>query len=262
MSILEVSYRNALHRELSRNYFNHHLSNGTPFDNDWYEQLISNGLISSKQTIKQIRDVTHIQSKGILIPRKKVPQPGDVIASQTFGFWIKLLECNPKIDWKNILFHALKDHFCNNASYWSQAAIDDLLVRLQEVNHLRNRIAHHEPIWKFKAKAHHKTGALIYQAATSPLDSISKMAILNDRLVRFLGWISEDRQTDYLRSHYKKQFDWLVRQEAIDVYKNLKQFQSLPLTSVKRQLNSLVKTQCSLEFIHKGSIATLIVGPV
>ena len=88
------------------------------------------------------------------------------------------------------------------------------------------------------------------------------MVTLNERLVRFLGWISEDRQKDYLRSHYKRQFDWLVRQEALDVYKNLKQFQNLPFASVKRQLNSLVKTQCSLEFIHKGSIATLIVGPV
>lgn len=260
VSILEVTLRNALHRELSREYYQFR-TQGSAFDNDWYEHLINTNVITDYGTIKQIRETTHRTQKNQYKPKQGI-KPGDVIAAQTFGFWHKLLEKNKRIQWQNILYHSLKDHFRLHPTYWSQQAIDDLLIRLQEVNTLRNRIAHHEPIWKFKGKTHHKTHVPIYQSATTPSDSISQMKVLNERLVRLLSWFSEDRKNDYLLSHYKRHFDWLVRVETIDIYKTLKPVKKMTLSAAKRELKSVLTNREFMEISHKDNCATIIVGPI
>lgn len=260
ISILEVTLRNAFHRELSRHY-NLYRSQGSAFDNDWYEHLINTNIITDRKTIDQIRDVTHKRKRGSLTAKPGI-KPGDVIAQQTFGFWQNLIEKNNRIPWQAILFLALKDHFRKHQSYWDQAAIDDLVIRLLEANNLRNRIAHHEPIWKFKGKKHYKTQKQIYLAATTPTDSINQMRVLNDRLVRLLGWFSEDRKNDYLSSHYKRHFDWLARRETIEIYKSLKPLESTPMSVAKRNLRKVLSNQQLVEVAYKDHFAMIVVGPL
>ncbi|MDT1909048.1 CAAX protease, partial [Acinetobacter baumannii] len=81
-----------------------------------------------------------------------------------------------------------------NKSYWDKNTIDDLIIRLRQVLSLRNRIAHHEPLWKFTEILHEKSKVVIYESATTPSESISRMLTLNHRLCRLIGWISKDRR--------------------------------------------------------------------
>lgn len=263
VSILEVTFRNALHRELSHEY-HPHKNQGSVFDNDWYEYLISQNVIWNPQSI---RDITHISSRQrgsrtpVLRPKNPTPKPGGVVAGQTFGFWPYLIE-RRNINWPKILHNALRDHFSIHQSYWDQGAKDDLLLRLKQVCELRNRIAHHEPIWKFTRITHRQSGNEIYPAARTPQDSLIRMIELNKRLVRLLSWVSEDRKKDYLNSHYKKHFDWLVTDKAIDTYKSLKLREGLKLSKVKRELRKILVNGTPIEVVHKGNTSMIIPGVI
>jgi abortive infection bacteriophage resistance protein len=263
VSILEVTFRNALHRELSHEY-HPHKNQGNVFDNDWYESLITQRIIWNP---KSIRDITHISSRQrgsrnpVLTAKSPAPKPGAVVAGQTFGFWPYLIE-RRNVNWQKILHNALKDHFSVNQSYWDQVAIDDLLLRLKQVCELRNRIAHHEPIWKFTRIIHRSSGNEIYPAARTPQDSINRMIELNKRLVRLLSWVSEDRKNDYLNSHYKRHFDWLVTDKAIDSYKCLKLREGWKLSKVKRELRKILANGTPIEVIHKNNASMIIPGVI
>ncbi len=257
ISILEVSFRNAIHRELSHEY-NAHRGQGSAFDNDWYEYLISQNLLGNP---KFIRKVTHFSSRGRLSPRRPVPKPGDVIAGQTFGFWPCLLELR-NIDWPKILHNGLRNHYAIHQSYWDRNAKADLIIRLKQVCELRNRIAHHEPIWKFTRIMHRRTNTEIYPAARTPQDSLNRMKELNRRLVKLLGWVSEDRKKDYLNSHYKRHFDWLVTDKAIETYKFLQLREGWKLSKVKRELRKILANGTPIEVIHKGNTSMIIPGVI
>ncbi|MCS6261049.1 Abi family protein [Shewanella baltica] len=263
ISIFEVALRNTIHRELSRQ-FEANRQQGHAFDNDWYEYLIAQNHLQGK-TLELIRKVTHLRSKRRQVAKKPIPTPGKVIAAQSFGFWSSLItntSGNITVDWQSVLSNGLKGHFAMHSTYWSQDAIDDLLNRLSEVNELRNRIAHHEPIWKFTEIKHHKKNIVIYPAASTPEESMQRMRTLNDRICRFLGWISEDRKNDYLESHYKAHFDWLTSLEALNVYKSFSHSNALTPTQAKRQFNSIVKSSKVHEIIGKRGIVTILPGVI
>jgi len=264
ISIFKVALRNTIHRELSRQ-FETHRQQGHAFDNDWYEHLIAQNHLHPKTT-DLIRKVTHLRSRRRkLVKKNPVPTPGKVIAAQSFGFWSFLIthtSANNTVDWQKVLFNGLKGHFALHSTYWSQDALDDLLIRLSQVNELRNRIAHHEPIWKFTEIKHHRTNHVIYPAATTPEESIQRMKTLNDRLCRLLGWISEDRRSDYLESHYKAHFDWLTSLEAHNVYKALSYSNMLTPTQAKRQFNTIIKSSKVYEVVSKRGVVTILPGIV
>ncbi|MCE6003395.1 Abi family protein [Acinetobacter junii] len=254
ISIFEVAFRNMIHSELSRMYSNNR-TQGNIFNNDWYIHLMNSGVLNPVSS-NILKKTTHITRRGNLVPKNPAPIPGKVIAAQTFGFWIKVIETtSASINWKNIFFNGLKGHFALHETYWDSSAIEDLLVRLEEVNELRNRIAHHEPLWKFTQIVQRRTGQVIYQSAYTPEDSILRMQTLNQRMCLLLGWISQDRRSDYESSYYKRHFDWFCREKTIEIYKNNNFYNSINLSKGKRDLSKLMKNSCLLELTHKhGSI--------
>ncbi|MGR5096082.1 Abi family protein [Vibrio maritimus] len=268
ISIFEVALRNTIHRELSHQ-FNMYKGQGNVFDNDWYEHLIAQSHVRP-HTVKLIQNVTHMPSRGRrnqyrLVRKTPVPTPGKVIAAQSFGFWgalIKHTSDNRSIDWQVALYHGLKGHFAQHASYWSRASFDDFLLRLSQVNELRNRIAHHEPIWKFTEIKHRTTHQVIYPAASSPAESLERMRALNKRICRLLGWVSEDRKDDYLNSHYKAQFDWLTTSAALNAYKSMSYCDTLSRTQAKRRFNGIMKSSQIFEISDKNRVVTILPGIV
>lgn len=258
ISIFEVAFRNTLHRELSHQ-FHSFKTQGNVFDNDWYTHLSTSGIINPV-TIGILEQTTHqkVSARGGArsrkVPKSPAPPPGKVIAAQSIGFWMKLIETTrTTIDWKTILFHGFKGHFANNVSYWDTAAIDDLLMRLEQITELRNRIAHHEPLWKFTAITNKRTNVLIYPSATTPSESILRMQTLHHRICLILGWVSRDRKEDYLNSYYKKNFDWVCREETIDLFRLRESLSGYPLAKVKRNFHKILKNNYFFEIKHKNS---------
>lgn len=116
---LEVALRNALHSALSRKYGNGHWYDMAPIDARAQE------MVAKAKTEVQ-------RSHGIV-------NPPHVVAELSFGFWLSLLNRQyHQTLWIPVLGKAFPN------AHKSRAEINDALSPLRT---LRNRIAHHEPIF-------------------------------------------------------------------------------------------------------------------
>lgn len=125
---LEITLRNAFHRELSKTY-----------GNDWYSQIphiLTD--ISNENIAKAIKDITK---------RGKTPSPPRIVAELSFGFWVSLLGKGRKGNnnyemklWRPALYKAFPNR--PSRSFNRKTANREFT----QIKDLRNRIAHHEPI--------------------------------------------------------------------------------------------------------------------
>lgn len=193
ISLVEVVLRNQFHQAMSRRYG----AVGGNGSRDWYVHVALSTLSKSK-----IQDITHHKRGGQLLPRVPAPSPDDVVSGLTFGFWPHLLDLTvdlhrQPVAWGPILVDVLPGHRQRQASYWAKLKHRDaLFARLDLCNELRNRIAHHEPIWKLgplMAEGRSRSGSpLTVQAPApaTPADALHRLRLLYDRITELLGWLS------------------------------------------------------------------------
>lgn len=116
---LEVTLRNALHRELAKKF-------GTA---NWYDTF---GLE------RQGREKVQKAKESVYAVHRKVAAP-HVVAELSFGFWQSLLS---KRYYQSLWVPALHKAFPN-----AKRKPTDIQTTLNHLRILRNRIAHHEPIF-------------------------------------------------------------------------------------------------------------------
>jgi Abi-like protein len=113
---LEVTVRNAEHHALTAGY-------GTP---TWYDAARLSQYWQDQLTKAKAKP-------GV------AGKPGKVVAELTFGFWIDLLQNqNHRSLWVNRKLHAAFPHARRHRSLIHE--------RLKQIQLLRNRISHHEPV--------------------------------------------------------------------------------------------------------------------
>lgn len=168
---LEVGFRNALNNELSAHYGNAWFQHWVATDAS--EQRARNRLAANqKSTGERLLDDA---TKKIIkrdhpngAPAGYSPPWQRVLAEMTFGFWVTFMikrfwDINHKQKlWPN----HLSGVFPGAPS--SMHAVGSLHKAFEEMVDLRNRIHHHEPLWKH-ASVHSCTDALAY--LNSQLDS-------------------------------------------------------------------------------------------
>jgi hypothetical protein len=121
-----------------RNRINNHIRN-VKGKTDWYDSVPA--MIKTKDAVTK--------AKQLAKEEVAQPTPDDVVCRLTFGFWANLLD-------KSQRDSAKPDHFI-----WDQHDFKKVFVgadkslsvgianmRLLSLNSLRNRLFHHEPIWK------------------------------------------------------------------------------------------------------------------
>lgn len=133
LQVLEIGLRNSLHNSLKE-----HFATKRPGQN-WYD-------------VVELSDM----SKKMLITAKETTtrncgahySDDDLISNITFGFWVYMLDEQ----------HRLPE---NPHSFWQQLSgtvfpgkgkkkIKEIFFLLKQVNIIRNRLYHHEPVWKKK----------------------------------------------------------------------------------------------------------------
>lgn len=203
ISLVEVVLRNQFHQAMSRRYG----AVGGTGSRDWYAHVALSTLSKSK-----IQDITHYKRGGQLLPRVPAPSPDDVVSGLTFGFWPHLLDLtvdlhHQPVAWGPILVDVLPGHRQRQASFWAKLKHRDaLFARLDLCNELRNRIAHHEPIWKLgplMAEGRSRPGSpLTVQAPApaTPADALHRLRLLYDRITELLGWLSPAVAAQHLAS--------------------------------------------------------------
>ena len=163
MQLVEVVFRNRLNDHLKATRKNPH----------WYKT------VPATETSRRLVENAIGQAQR----EKESPKPAadDVICRLTFGFWTHLLDA-PHCD------AARQDHFI-----WDQHTFRSLFPgapadiglgkvrrRLQDLNKLRNRLFHHEPIWRS-------------DRVNSVETAITEMQSKYDDLLEILGWFSPEK---------------------------------------------------------------------
>ena len=121
LQVLEVTLRNRVHVVLTE------ARHDRWFDDDGF-LLVKNQI---SQLAKAREDVYY---------KSKEPTPGDIVAALTFSFWTSMLAPAYEVLWRTTLNRiACRE----DGKSLSRKALSR---PLQAIRHLRNRVAHHEPI--------------------------------------------------------------------------------------------------------------------
>ena len=199
LGTLEIAMRNQFHGAMSKRFG----ATGTSGSRDWF-----NHVNLSYKSRNAVTDVTHRKQRvgrnNQLVPKNPMPSPDDVVSKLTFGFWPHLLDVQDDlngqaIDWADIIVDVLPGHRQRSASYWKgQKQQDALFARIDFCNSLRNRIAHHEPIWKAgplldEMRSRQNVRPTVLQSApASPSEALARLSLSYDRTLELLEWFSKD----------------------------------------------------------------------
>ncbi len=209
MQALEVTLRNALNEAVKSH------QGGIYVGDDWWFEHIATAIqdrkikkMSAEKRKKWLKpDGTRrkqsFAEQSVLGISRALMREGripllhdDVISRLTFGYWVAVLGeeyedvTNKRLLWPNLL----KVAFSNTPNAPKRARIEAALKRIKE---LRNRMSHHEPIWKFYKPA--ANGELDYSQPIYGLKtSIHMLERAYDEILEVVRWMSEARYQSFI----------------------------------------------------------------
>lgn len=285
ITLIELVMRNRMHTALSNYYFstqkkrvNHCGGNqnnwnfvnqstiGTNFSCNWYEA----GVLSNKSLAK-VHEKTHNQRNKTPWIGHRRPSADDVVSSLTFGFWSSLIDKNPTIAWASILGDVFPKHRASAPQQWSNGNQQKrVCYRLQLVRDFRNRIAHHEPIWKLPRlldetppPTQNTPRDVLAPPTTSPNESISRLRQIYSKHTQLLRWMSQEIYNDYVASTIHQNFMWLCSVDGLQAH--IKRSDLLPYSvsqaRFKRELNSILRRKETV-FLHTQGRNIIATQPI
>jgi hypothetical protein len=255
ISLVEVVLRNRFHHAMSLRYG----AAGGHGSKDWYQHVALDAHAKSK-----ILGITHTKQGRQIVPRIPAPSPDDVVSGLTFGFWPHLLDLKKDltsqiVDWGPILVDVLPGHRQQQPTHWAkQKHRDVFFARLDLCNELRNRIAHHEPIWKLgpllnEGRARKGAPLTVHlMAPTTPAEAVLRLSLLYSRVIELLSWLAPDVASQHTTCELHLRCLSLLRLETVMAYQ-----QGLPLVEIDlAQEGSLRTLRKSLRYAarHKQPV--------
>jgi hypothetical protein len=155
------------------------------------------------ETGKAFRKITHNRGRNL----NRLPQI--IISKLEFGKWSYVLSAKKYndgdlIDW-NTLFPLIFPSFTGMDSSKHQGIIE----RIRVVRSWRNRLAHLEPVWKFKDIKEAVTGRVLVRAPRNQAEVIRRLNAEIRRALELLLWLCPETHTHYKASDsYKKLLFW------------------------------------------------------
>lgn len=134
IAVTEVVMRNAMHDQLTRSFGAH-----------WYDEAS----ILDDRSLRAVREAKRRASRGL--PSGAYPSPGKVVSEMSFGVWVALLDRggHSTHEGRQLRYHdtlwlpALQHAFPSGPGHQKKTNRG-----LRVVQSLRNRIGHHEKIFK------------------------------------------------------------------------------------------------------------------
>lgn len=184
LQIIEVSLRNAIYQSyikyqekiIERNFpqaqWNYQKGK---IDKKWFDSCFT--AANNKEAFRSLE-----QAKRQLIVETKQASPENLISKLTFGFWVSMVD--KKYDGQRAtyltLWPDLRGMVFPNAvdqNTKNPLSINSIGNELKEINKIRNRLSHHEPLWK-NNKA--------YQLG----DIVNKVIEHYERCLKVIYWIN------------------------------------------------------------------------
>ncbi|KTD47903.1 Abi-like protein [Legionella quinlivanii] len=161
---VEIALRNSIHHAATQKF-------QTEF---WFEFVIKDGKSKSILT----------ETKNDLSKRFENFSASDIVAGLTFGFWTTLIkqktytdQFNPHRLWPDLIPSVFPHYARGNDDR------KNISKRFEEIRLIRNRLFHHEPIWKFKK-------------ANTPQECIAELRRKFNDIFKAIGWMSTHKRNN------------------------------------------------------------------
>ncbi|MBP1039214.1 Abi family protein [Serratia fonticola] len=183
LQIVEISLRNAIHQSyvadqeayIERSFPQHEWAARKVLAKSWFINVFT------QQNNREANRNIEI-AKTQLTKDNKPHTPENIIAKLTFGFWVSLV--NNKYDvqratyltlWPNLRAKVFPNAIDVNSG--NRLSINSIGNELKEINKIRNRLSHHEPLWRNNSA---------YQIE----EIINKVIEHYDRCLKVINWIN------------------------------------------------------------------------
>ncbi|WP_218015318.1 Abi family protein [Acinetobacter sp. NEB 394] len=211
---IEICLRNRIHTALSLNISE--LNNDTLSDNyKWYEFFDFNVPDKDDPTKMVLGETGKVvaSAKRKLSQKRMRKTPQNVISNIDFGAWRHIFQIShckngEVIEWDKIN-PKIFVHYGDIRNREKRKVVMD---RLREIGLLRNRVAHLEPVWKFKER---KIGNRVIAEPSSPTQIFSNLNQEIAATVRFLGWLCTDTYSFYIKTKSYKNLQKLIQHQTI-----------------------------------------------
>ncbi|MFG6459824.1 hypothetical protein [Roseateles sp. BYS96W] len=249
LSYLEISLRNSIHRELSLN-----ASGGSSTSCHWWDIHASALKSEAKKQIKRVRDKA---------PAHVTLSPDEIVSRLTFGFWPNiftwLAKQFPTLPPKVLPAHLLS--LPGAAPNWfSLPDRHAACIELLEFSDTRNRIAHHEPLWKFSdvldtSPVAPAPAILLCPASVDEASTFFRFARLLALLDRTVHALSPDLQANLVASSWRARLDFLLSPRGVQRFKDgchVVQTPSMSVNSLRQQLAAVMQRNRPVKLFDHG----------
>lgn len=248
LSYLEIALRNSIHCELSLN-----ASRGASSSCHWW--VIHAGSLKAEAK-NQIRRVRENAPQAVL-------SPDEIVSRLTFGFWPKILAWVSK-QFPTLLFKILPDHPLSRhgalPNWFDRQARHAVCLELLEFSDARNRMAHHEPLWKFSdivdtSPAAPAPAVLICSRSVDEPSTFARFARLLALLDRTVHALSPALQASLVASSWRVRLDFLLSPRGVQRYKDgrhVAEPQAMSSNALRQQLASVMQRNRPVRLCDHG----------
>lgn len=213
----EIALRNRVHHAMSA-----FSSRGGSSSFHWYDRIWSQLKTETQRSINKVRQVRG--PGGTFVLRSPATSPDELVSRLTFGFWPAILRTIDRRYTSQILPAVFPHHpLTANPLNWNNTTKrKDALAYIYEINDIRNRIAHHEPLWKFPAivDTSHSPPIVVLPESLSQADSIARFQRLLSKLEAGVTSLSTDLANDMRASSWKRELDFLLSDRGVNRYRS------------------------------------------
>lgn len=199
-------------------------SNGASTSIHWYDRIWAQLKGETQRSIDKIRNERG--PGGTFIVRNPAPSPDEVVSRLTFGFWPAILTVIDRRYGSQIFPLVFPQHPLNStpAAWNNKVSRRQATENIYEVNYIRNRIAHHEPIWKFPAvmNTSQSPPLVVTAESLSKSDSIARFHSFIANLDAGIASLSPDLARDLSCSSWRNELNFLLTDRGINRYRSLR----------------------------------------
>lgn len=251
LSYFEITLRNNIHRELSLNV-TASTPGGATSSAAWWDILWNQLKPVSKSKVDEVRNASSCALS-----------PDEIVSRLSFGFWPNMLNWIAK-QRIALLPRVLPAHALSQSgairNWWTPAARKEAIRDIFELKEIRNRIAHHEPLWKFSAVMDTSPPApalpiLLAHASVDEATTLNRFVRLLDLYDEAIHALSPQLFGYIISSSWRARLDFLLSSRGIDRFKagsHVVQQSSFSALALRQQFASVIQGNKPIRLIDLG----------
>lgn len=207
LGMYEVVLRNAIHRGASL-----HSSKGACESHPWYDYHLPDALPTKGKSRGKIDELLFEGPDNARLYRSPQLPPDQIVATLSFGFWPNFLEGLNMRHRSRLFTDIFQSHPHSNPRHWGfEANVVSQILKLKQIQELRNRVAHYEPVWK----PHRLTGK-----ETNWSHSVASLRKVHNDILEVLSHCSPDAVLLHRNSYGWRVFNRLCTTHAVQRFKD------------------------------------------